>query len=121
MDSWCLDNISMPYFLINKYSFSVKTTGSAILSGLFVGYTIKALALIRCQNFVHSPCTHHKYNCDVTVSCDNPVAFPSFIAGIVVAVIAMYGGHRLAWLPKVCNYQLSLGDGEQLIMQVWCQ
>ena len=47
-----------------------------------------------------------QYNRDVTVSCDNQVAFPSFIASIVVAVVAMYGVRWLAWLPKVCNYQL---------------
>ena len=47
-----------------------------------------------------------KYTRDVKVSCDNRVAFPNFIASIVVAVVAMYGVHWLAWLPKVCNYQL---------------
>ena len=47
-----------------------------------------------------------QYNRDVTVSCDNQVALPSFIVSIVVAVVAMYGVRWLAWLPKVCNYQL---------------
>ena len=68
--------------------------------------TIKISALLRCKNFVHSP-----VNRDVTVSCDNQVAFPSFIASIVVAVVAIiYGmvteGGCMVWLPKVCNYQL---------------
>ena len=43
---------------------------------------------------------------DITVSCDSPIAIPSLIASIVVAVIAMYGEYWLAWLSKVCNYEL---------------
>ena len=62
---------------------------------------IKTLPLLQCKITLT-----RQYNHDVTVSCDNQVAFPSFIAGIVVAVVAMYGVRWLAWLPKVCNYQL---------------
>ena len=52
--------------------------------------TIKRLALRRCKiSFTR------QYNHDVTVSCDDQVAFPSFIASIVVAVVAMYG---VRWL-----------------------
>ena len=47
-----------------------------------------------------------QYNRDIRVSCDSQVAFPSFMVSIVAAVVAMYGVHWLAWLPKVCNYQL---------------
>ena len=65
--------------------------------------TIKTLAL---PTSVQKISFTRQYNHDVTVSCDNQVAFPSFIASIVVAVVAMYGVRWLAWLPKVCNYQL---------------
>ena len=72
-------------------------------SGSFTGYTIKALPVLQCQSFL----CHH-YNCDVTMSCDNQVAFLSFIASRVVAVVVVYGLHWLAWLLKVCNYQLQV-------------
>ena len=62
---------------------------------------IKALALYQCK--ISSTRQHNR---DVMASCDNQVAFPSSIASIAVAAVAMYGIRWLAWLPKVCNYQL---------------
>ena len=42
------------------------------------------------------------------ISGDSQAANPRLIASIVVAVVAMYGEHWLAWLhvPRVCNYEL---------------
>ena len=44
----------------------------------------------------------------VIVSCDGQGAIPRLIASIVVAVIPMYGERWLAWLLKVCNYELPI-------------
>ena len=42
------------------------------------------------------------------ISCDSQAANPRAIASIVVAAVAMYGEYWLAWLPKVCNYDLPI-------------
>ena len=42
------------------------------------------------------------------MSYDSQAANPIRIVSILVAVVAMYGECWLAWLPKVCNYELSI-------------
>ena len=40
------------------------------------------------------------------VSCDSQADNPRLIVSTVVVVIAMDGEHSLAWLPKVCKYEV---------------
>ena len=43
----------------------------------------------------------------LVMSCESQVAIRKLkVSMVVVAVVAMYGERWLAWLPKVCNYQL---------------
>ena len=45
---------------------------------------------------------------DIMVSCDSQAANPGLIVSTTVVVIAMCGEHWLAWLLKVCNYDLPM-------------
>ena len=59
-------------------------------------------AFVLChQNFIHSP-----YICDTMVSCDSQGAILRLTLSIAVVIVVMYKERWLAWLPKVCNYNL---------------
>ena len=54
--------------------------------------------LLHCQNFADSP-----YTGDITVLCDSQGSIPKLLVSSVVAAIAMYGDHWLAWLLSVAT------------------